>query len=228
MALLAGELGIPMEVLPASSYDGVVDAMTSGAADLAVMGPAAYIMASHRKPGLEPFASLTTKGWAFTPEGSFNYSALLVSTDSDFRKPQGLRGARAALSDPASTSGNLILRASFPAVSGGEFDTFFGAWTYTGRVDSAFVSSSRVDEYARRGRVAASEQRVIWQSDPLHYDPFVFSARLCEPIKARVRELMTTPSPLLSRYLANVGAKGVTPISHADHEILEHLVLSKG
>lgn len=237
--LIAGELGIPVQVLPASSYESVVDAVTSGVADMVVLGPAAYIMASHREPGLEPFASLTMKGGAFTPEGSFYYSVLVVTADSDFQKPQDLRGASVAMSDPASTSGNLIPRASFPGVTGGEFDTFFSAWTYagghdraldallSGRVDSAFVASTRVDEYVRRGVVAESELRVLWQSSPLHYDPFVFSAQLCESLKARVRELMKTPSPLLSRYLTNIGARGVTPVSHADYEILDHLILPR-
>ncbi|MFL1407178.1 phosphate/phosphite/phosphonate ABC transporter substrate-binding protein [Marinobacter sp. M1N3S26] len=234
--LLAEGLGVPVDILPASSYDSVMDAVTTGAADMGVMGPAAYILAVRREPGLIPFASLAMEGGSFTAEGSFYYSMLLVRADDDFHETQDLRGASVALGDPASTSGNLIPRALFPETSDNGFDAFFGTLTYTGghdraldaliagRVDGAFVSSSRVDEYVRRGKVSVDELRVIWRSGPLHYDPFVFSARLCEPVRARVRELMMTPSPQLSRYLKNVGAKRVTEVTHQDYQIMEPLL----
>lgn len=234
--LLVEGLGVPVDILPASSYASVIDAMTTGAADMAVMGPAAYLLAVQQEPGLSPFATLAMESGRFTTEGSSYYSMLLVGADSEFDDTLDLRGASVALGDPASTSGNLVPRALFPEAAGEGFDGFFGALTYTGghdraldaliagRVDGAFVSSSRVDEYVQRGKVSVDGLRVIWRSGPLHYDPFVFSARLCEPVKARVRELMMTPSPQLSRYLNNVGAKRVTPVAHQDYQILEPLI----
>ena len=56
--LLVEGLGVPVDILPASSYASVIDAMTTGAADMAVMGPAAYLLAVQQEPGLSPFATL--------------------------------------------------------------------------------------------------------------------------------------------------------------------------
>lgn len=238
--LLAEGLGMPVEVLPASSYDSVIDAMTSGAADMAVLGPASYVLAARREPGLRPFASLSAEGGPFTPGGSSYHSLLLVQGDSGVDRLEDLRGSRVGLGDPSSTSGTLVPRVSFPEMVGVSLDDFFGAEVYTGghdraldaliggRVDAAFVSSSRLDEYVLRGRVAEDSLRVIWRSVPLHHDPFVFSAGVCEPVRARVKALMTTPSPALRRFLHNVNANAVTPVSSEDYRIVDKLIPSPG
>src|SRR5690606_38204999 len=56
---LSTALGIPVEIVPASSYESVIDAIVSGGVDIAWLGPASYILARQRDPRIEPFASLT-------------------------------------------------------------------------------------------------------------------------------------------------------------------------
>lgn len=234
--LLSEGLGVPVEILPASSYDGVMDAIISGAADMAVMGPASYILGARREPGLLPFASLAVEGGAYTPAGSSYYSLLLVHDRSDVKVLDDLQGSRVALGDPSSTSGTLVPKVSLPDLTGASLENFFGTQVYTGghdralnallegRVDAAFVSSSRVDEYVRRGLVAEDTFRVMWQSESLHYDPFVFSASLCESVQAQVKALMMTPSEQREQFLDNVNATAITNVSREDFRIIEKLI----
>ncbi len=92
-----GGLGMPVELVRATSYESVMDGVLSGGVDLAVMGgPASYVIAHRTDPGgLDAFASLTTEAGLFTPEGgSFYYSLLVVPTAAGgINSIEGLRNA---------------------------------------------------------------------------------------------------------------------------------------
>ncbi|XKH02219.1 phosphate/phosphite/phosphonate ABC transporter substrate-binding protein [Marinobacter nauticus] len=236
IALLREGLGMQVEVLRSSSYESAVDALVSGAVDVAVLGPAAYIMARSRDAGIEPFASLAVQPGSYTPAGSFYYSLLLVNADSPSRQPADLQGARVALTDPASTSGALIPKTEFSDVVNRSLPAFFGGQLYAGGhdkamdaliaddVDAAFVSSSRVDEYVSRGVIGEDGFRVIWRSSPLHYDPFVFRSGLCDSLKRKIETLMTTPSQQRRDFLDSQQATDITRVDHSDYRPLERLV----
>ncbi|WP_372994508.1 phosphate/phosphite/phosphonate ABC transporter substrate-binding protein [Marinobacter sp.] len=236
IALISDTLGVPVEVVRASSYESVIDSIVSGGVDVAVMGPAAYMIARGRNAGIEPFASLAVDGGHFTPEGSFYNSILIVGSDSTVSEPEDLKGARIALGDPSSTSGAVVPKALFPEVVGVPFDRFFGALVYAGghdkamnalidrQVDAAFVSSARADEYLKRGMIGTDSFRVLWRSPPLHYDPFVFRSDLCHSVRQQVLDLLTTPSPRLRDFLESQHASGITRVQHEDYQALERLM----
>ncbi|HCF2889729.1 TPA: PhnD/SsuA/transferrin family substrate-binding protein, partial [Pseudomonas aeruginosa] len=75
---LRQELSMPVEIVPMSSYESVIDAIVSGGVDVAWMGPASYLLAHQRDPNIEPFASLTIDEGHFTPAGH-HYQALLLT-----------------------------------------------------------------------------------------------------------------------------------------------------
>ncbi|HAC29913.1 MAG TPA: phosphate/phosphite/phosphonate ABC transporter substrate-binding protein, partial [Marinobacter hydrocarbonoclasticus] len=58
ITLLEQGLGMPVELVRATSYESVMDGVLSGGVDLAVMGPASYVIAHRTDPGLDAFASL--------------------------------------------------------------------------------------------------------------------------------------------------------------------------
>lgn len=233
LALLSDEFGVPVDLIRASSYESAIDSIVSGAVDVAMLGPASYIIARRRNPGIEAFASLAVEAGHFTPEGSFYNSMLIVNGGTGVEHREDLRGARVALGDPSSTSGAVIPKATFPEVVGVPFDRFFGALVYAGghdkamdallgsNVDAAFVSSARADEYLRRGIISADSFRVLWRSTPLHYDPFVFRNDLCHSVRQKLLELMTTPSPRLRDFLDSQHAIRITPVRHEDYQALE-------
>ncbi len=236
MTLISEGLGVPVEMVRASSYESVIDSMVSGAVDVAVLGPAAYMIAHRRNAGIEAFASLAVDGGHFTPAGSFYYSILIVRGDSDATAARELRGARVALGDPSSTSGALIPKAVFPDAVGLPFGQFFGARVFAGghdksmdallagTVDAAFVSSARADEYLKRGMISRDTFRVLWRSPPLHYDPFVFRGDLCHSVRQGIIDLMTTPSERLQDFLESQHASGITRVTHGDYEALDRLM----
>ena len=75
---LEAALGVPVSMVPASSYESVVDAVVSGGVDIAWLGPASYALAQQRDPRIEPFASLAIRNGYFTPAGH-HYQALLLA-----------------------------------------------------------------------------------------------------------------------------------------------------
>lgn len=225
---LSDAVDMPVEIVAASSYESVVDAIVSGGVDIAWLGPASYVLAHQRDARIEPFASLTIKSGYFTPAGH-HYQALLLTRRETASDLAGLRGKRVALSDPASTSGSVVPNAEFSAQQGMSLSTFFGSVAYTGshdksldalldgRVDAAFVASVRADDYLNSGKIQRDTFNVLWRSNDIYYDPYVFSATLCPALKALIRTAMLTELDGLATFLASQDASGITPVSHAEY-----------
>lgn len=224
---LSKATGMSVEIVPSSSYESVVDAIVSGGVDIAWLGPASYMLAYQRDPRIEPFASLTISHGYFTPAGH-HYQALLLA-GSKIPDIEALRGKRVVLTDPASTSGNIVPNAEFSAVVDQPLAQFFGAVAYSGshdksldallagKADAVFVSSVRADEYLNRGLIGRDTFKVLWRSEPIYYDPFVFSGTLCGALKDRIRNAMLNDQQGLVQFLDSQEASGIVPVSHAEY-----------
>lgn len=225
---LSAAVGVPAAIVPASSYESVVDAVVSGGVDIAWLGPAAYVLAQQRDPRIEPFASLTINNGYFTPAGH-HYQALLLARRGTADDVASLRGKRGALSDPASTSGSVVPNVEFSAQVGEPLAQFFGSVVFTGshdksldallegRVDAAFVASVRADAYLNSGRIERDTFNVLWRSERIYYDPYVFSGSLCGEYKARIRAAMLENQDGLAAFLASQDASGIAPVSRAEY-----------
>lgn len=232
---LNNRLQMPVEIVPAASYESVVDAVVSGGVDVAWLGPASYILAYQRDPRIEPFASLTISEGHFTP-GGHHYQALLLARREAGGAIEGLRGLRGALSDPASTSGSVVPNAEFSAQVGMPLAQFFGSVVFSGshdksldallenRVDAAFVASVRADAYLNEGRIGPDTFRLLWRSQPLYYDPYVFSGQLCPALKERIRRAMLEDQEGLASFFASQNATGIAPVSHTEYRSLLRLL----
>lgn len=238
LAYLSNVLGIPAEIVPASSYESVVDAIVSGGVDIAFLGPASYLLAYQRDPHIEPFASLTINRGYFTPAGH-HYQALLLTPLEQASNLEALRNKRVALSDPASTSGSMVPNVEFSAQVGMPLTQFFSSVVYTGshdksldallegRVEAAFVASVRADAYLNTGRISASTFNVLWRSERIYYDPYVFSSGLCSEYKARIRSAILGDPQALAGFLTSQDATGFTSVSHAEYEPLLRIMQTK-
>jgi phosphonate transport system substrate-binding protein len=228
---LGTALEMPVEIVHASSYESVIDAIVSGGVDIAWLGPASYILAHQRDPRIEPFASLTISPGYFTPAGH-HYQSLLLTRRGVATDLNALRGTQLALTDPASTSGSVVPNAEFSARVGMALPQFFSSVVYSGshdksldalldrRVDAAFVSSVRVDAYLNSGKIKRDTFTVQWHSEPIYYDPFVFSGTLCPALKERIRAAMLNGQSDLSSFLDAQEASGIVPANHAEYEPL--------
>lgn len=225
---LSSATGIPVEIVPSSSYESVVDAIVSGGVDIAWLGPASYMLAYQRDPRIEPFASLTISNGFFTPAGH-HYQALLLARSEVASSIEALRGKRVVLTDPASTSGSLVPNTEFSKLTGIPLAQFFGSIAYSGshdksldalinrKADAAFVSSVRADEYLTNGLIQRDTFKVLWRSEPIYYDPFVFSGSVCGPLKEKIRAAMLNDQQGLAGFLASQKASGIAPVSHAEY-----------
>ncbi|KHL70751.1 phosphonate ABC transporter, periplasmic phosphonate-binding protein [Pseudomonas flexibilis] len=236
--LLGEGLGIPVQMVPAGSYAGAIDAVVSGGVDLAMLGPAAYLLARQRDPHIEAFATPTLAQGHFTPAGAYYHALLVVRADRDVQTLADLRGARVALSDPASTSGSVIPNLEFPTAVGRPLQRFFAGQLYTGshekaldalldgKVEAAFVSSPRADDYLRRGLISTRSLRVLWRSQPIPNDPLVFSSGLCGELRQRIRALLLGDSPQLAAFLHAQQASGLAPVAQAAYQALEQTLIN--
>ncbi|NIF30107.1 phosphate/phosphite/phosphonate ABC transporter substrate-binding protein [Pantoea sp. Tr-811] len=227
--------GVPVELVIAASYESVVDAIVSGGADIARLGPASYVLAQRRDPRIEPFATFTLSAGPFTPAGS-HYQALLLTRGDGPDDIEALRGKRVALSDPASTSGSLVPSAEFPAQVGAPLARFFASLVYAGthdkalealldgRVEAAFVASERADAYLLKHHLAPSALKVQWRSQPIYYDPYVFSASLCPAVKQRIRAAMLEDPKALAAFVASQDASGLVPVTQAEYAPLRRMM----
>jgi len=232
---LSQATGVPVELVIAASYESVVDAIVSGGADIARLGPASFVLAQRRDPRVEPFATFTLSAGPYTAAGN-HYQALLLTRADSADGIDTLRGKRLALSDPASTSGSLVPSVEFAAHVGAPLPRFFGSLVYAGnhdkalealldgRVDAAFVASERADAYLARHALAPSTLKVQWRSRPIYYDPYVFSANLCPALKSRIRKAMLDDPGALADFVASQDASGLVPVSQAEYEPLRQLM----
>jgi phosphonate transport system substrate-binding protein len=233
---LSDSLHIPVDLVPtSSSYESVIDAVVSGGADIAWLGPASYVMASQRDPRVEPFASLTISPGYFTPAGN-HYQSLLLTRHGAFSQIEALRGAQVALSDPASTSGSVVPNFEFSAKVSQPLTRFFSSVVYAGshskaldalldsRVDAAFVASVEVDAYLNNGRIKPDTFDVLWRSEPIYYSPYVFSGALCPELKDQIRTAMFSNQNGLSAFLKSQEATGLVPVSQAEYESLSWMM----
>lgn len=215
----------PVVLLPAASYGNVIEALVSGRADLAELGPAAYAIAKKRASDLVAFASFSKLSAPYTPSETFYQALLIVRQDSKFKQIDDLRGKRLSLTDPASTSGALIPAQIFAKTLGTPLPQYFQRVSFAGShdraiqavqkglVDAAFVSSSRLDEAVLKGSLSKGELRVLWESFPIPYDPFVLRGRLCSPLAEKIRTAFLENSPALDEMFNSLQIKGFTSVN---------------
>lgn len=233
---LRATLGIPVEVYAAPSYGAVVEALLSGAVHLARLGPASYVSARRADPMLTAFASYATKASAFQPAGAFYHSLLIVRAGGGIKDLKDLRGKRLALVDPGSTSGALIPRHVFAKQLGQPLESYFSQVGYTGshtqsvnrvlagQIDAAFVGSQNLATETASHPARERQVRVVWRSDPIPTDPFVFRGQLCDALKEKIRAAFFNGGGAQSaEVLDKLNLARFVPVSDQDYRIVREL-----
>jgi phosphonate transport system substrate-binding protein len=232
---LRATLRIPVEIYIPHSYGAVIEGLASGAIHIARLGPASFVAANRIDPQVTAFASYAHKANAFTPAGAFYFSMLVVRASSEFRDIDSLRGKRLLLVDPDSTSGALIPKYAFAKTLGVPLDAHFGHIGYTGshnqsvnkvlqgQADAAFVGSTNLAA-AIEDSGKAKEVRVIWRSDPIPRDPFVFRGQLCDFYKQQIANVfLGRESERTARLLTNLDATRFVPVSNENYQTLREM-----
>ena len=111
LAKMIGDmLGVPLEIEPAASYESLVQAISKGETDIALLSPVSYIRARIQQPRLQLVARVISQGVA-------EYASFIVVRAED--PAQGLadlQGRRMAWVDRISASGFIYPLAAFRRV----------------------------------------------------------------------------------------------------------------
>ena len=224
-----------------TSYASVVEGLLSHFVDIAVLGPYTYVIANSKDPTVEVFATYAKRPGHMQEEGPGYRGVLISKKGTKYTSIKSLKGSLVGLTDPGSTSGNLMPRVAFTKVIGMDLEKFFSKVVYTGshelstvavvqgKVDAAFVASHRFDNVVNKGEATLEGVNILWQSDPIPQDPFVYRNTLCNDIKANIREtfLDLKGKPGSKTFLDNVKSNTFVEMSSDDYNIIRDLKKAK-
>ena len=224
-----------------TSYASVVEGLLSKFVDVAVLGPYSYVIANSKDKSIEVFATYAKRPGHMQEEGPGYRGVLISKRGSRFTSIDSLKGSTLGLTDPGSTSGNLMPRVAFTKVIGKDLEKFFGKVVYTGshelssvavvkgKVDAAFVATHRFDNVVNKGEASLDGVNILWKSDPIPQDPFVYRNTLCGNIKAKIREtfLNLKGQPGAKQFLDNVKSNTFVRMSSDDYNIIRDLKKAK-
>jgi len=233
--------GKKVEFYMPTSYSTVVEALIGKWVDVAVLGPYSYVIANSKDPEVEVFATYAKKPGYIQEEGPGYKAALITKKGSKFTTIESLKGAVIGLTDPASTSGNLVPRVVFTKVINQPLEDYFSKIVYTGghdlstmavyegKVDAAFVATHRFDNVVERGMVKKEDFNYLWYSPAIPQDPFVYRASLCPEIKQKIEETFMTlqNEPACAAFLENVNSNKFVKMTSADYDVIRDLKKAK-
>lgn len=238
MAKLTGK---KIEFFMPTSYASVVEALLGGFVDVAVLGPYTYIIANSKDPNIEVFATYAKRPGHLQEEGPGYKAALVSKKGSKFTSIESLKGATIGLTDPGSTSGNLVPRVVFTKVIGRPLEDYFSKVVYTGshelstvavhqgKVDAAFVATHRFDNVVNKGEVKLAEYNVLWSSPAIPQDPFVYRESLCDEIKAKIADTFLGLKDQMEakKFLDNVKSNTFVKMTSSDYDVIRDLKKAK-
>ena len=239
---LKANTGKNIEFYMPTSYASVAEALLGGFVDIAVLGPYGYITVKKQDPSIEVFATYAKKKGFMQKEGPGYESVLISKKGSKFTTEQSLKGTTVGHADPGSTSGDLIPRVVWAnqhmktdadkfwkriVYTGGHDLTTLGV--YSGKLDAGFVASHRFDNVVAKGQVKLEDFNILWTSPPVPQDPFVYSGKLCDPIKKAVRDtfLALGSDPGAQKFLANLKSAKFVEMTDKDYDVIRTLALAK-
>ena len=233
--------GKKIEFFLPTSYASVVEGLLGGFVHVAVLGPYSYVIANDKDPSIEVFATYAKKPGHMQEEGPGYRAALITKKGSKFDSIESIKGSTLGLVDPGSTSGNLMPRVVFGDVIGMDLDDYFSRVVYTGshelssvavgegKVDAAFVATHRFDNVVNKGEIKLEDVNILWQSDPIPQDPFVFRNNLCDNVKDQIKDtfLGLKDEPSAKTFLDNVKSNTFVPMASTDYDIIRALKKAK-
>ncbi|MDX1486840.1 MAG: phosphate/phosphite/phosphonate ABC transporter substrate-binding protein [Acidiferrobacterales bacterium] len=238
MAKLTGK---KIQFFMPTSYASVVEAMLGGFVQVAVLGPYSYVIASEKDPKIEVFATYAKRRGHMQEEGPGYKAALITKKGTKFTSIESLKGATIGLTDPGSTSGNLVPRVVFTKIIGKGLEDYFGKVVYTGshelstvavlqgKVDAAFVATHRFDNVVNKGEAKLSDVNILWSSPAIPQDPFVYRNTLCPELRAKIAEtfLGLKDQPAAKKFLDNVKSDTFVKMTSADYDVIRDLKKAK-
>ena len=190
-AAIGRETGMKFELRAAQSYSAVVEAMCSGTADIAFVGPVTFLQAS--KKGCAEFLAVSV-----TSGRSEYYSALFALRDKGIATLADVRGKRVAFGDINSTTSfvypvamlmdkgiNPGLDLRMVRLTGSHANSLSAL--IASRVDVAALSLDSYNKALNENAPGARNVVVVGISEPIPNPPLIMNSRLPKAQKAALR-----------------------------------------
>lgn len=191
---LSEELDRPVELEVPTSYNAVVEAMSSGELDLAYFGGLTYVQARERAD----VSPLVTEVNPDTGDTTYR-SQIITQPDSDIEEVEDLEGEDFAFGSVSSTSGSL-----YPSImldeAGIDYRNDLGEVAYTGGHDTTAqaVANGRVvaggiedrilTDLVEDGTISEDDIRVVEESEPIQGYPWVVRDELPDQLEEDVAQ----------------------------------------
>jgi len=241
--LIETTFDVPVKLLPAADYAGVIQAFAAKQIELSYMSPAAYAQAWLQSDG--NIVPLTTSQ---EQDGTTYYvSVLYVRTDSGITTLEQLKGKSLAWADPNSASGYLIPRSEFRQMGiDPEPGKYFGRTGFAGGHEQAVVAVLNrqydagvtwasgvgdVNEGYTRGNLRImvekkmldmKDLRIIWKSRPIENGPLAVRGDTPAEFQADMLALhLAIPKAYPAIYHAvDMGSSQAwVPVKHSDYQV---------
>ncbi len=184
--------GLNFDIKVGQSYSAVVEAMCSGAADIAWYGPASYLQAKGR--GCAELLALAVRNGE-----SVYYSGIFARIEANVNSIRDLKGKKIALGDINSTSSfnvpvAMMLSSGFdPARDAGVINM---AGTHAnvlkalaeGLVDAGGASFDSFEKAVNAKAIDPSKIKVLAKSAPIPYPPLAVHPAVSSAVKAKLRD----------------------------------------
>ena len=190
MSYLGEGMGREVDLIVASDYAAVVEAMRYGHADIARLSPVGYVTAISEGAEIEPLV-VGVKLETGLP-GYYAYLVARAKTDvSD------LSSLTFAFVDPSSTSGYVVPAIHLEEQGIEPADVLFAGShqaailaVQNGSVDVAAVASNRLETALSEGVIQDGELEIIWQSPLIPNCPVAVQSSMPDRDRARLKELL--------------------------------------
>lgn len=184
--------GLRFDIRVGQSYGAVVEALCSGAADIAFVGPVTYVQANQRH-----CADLLAVG--VQGGQSIYYAGIFTKKSSPIHTIKDLKGKRVAFGDVNSTSSfvfpmTMIMDAGLDPVrdlaairlAGSHANSL--AALVQGQVDASALSFDSFDKAIGQKAVDPTTIRVVARSIAIPYPPIIMNSRLPPGLKAGLKK----------------------------------------
>ncbi len=215
---LHNHMNVPIELVSASSYQGVITAMANNQLEFVWLGPKSYIEAADRANAEALLIELNMQ------KQPGYHGVFIVPADSPIKSLHDARGKRFAFTDPNSTSGCLVPSTVLFDELGEPAESFFGEVFFSGahgtsilqvannEIDIAATNDLDLAKLVQKGSIQPDDIRVIYTSDLIPGSPLAARRDVPKSLKLAFIEavLKLNDKPAVLEQLQNGGYERVS------------------
>jgi len=240
--------GKKVEIYLTTSYAAQIEALLGGFAQIANLGPFAYVMATEKDPDLQVFATYVVKPMPqYFIKGGPQYQGLLVSRKgSKYTSIESIKGQDIAFPDPGSTSGWLVPNVLFTkeALGGKLLDDYFGQLVFSGshdaailavmnnKVAAAFTWDAAPYRLWKTGAIKVPPNEalnVLWTSPEIPLDPYTYRKSMNADLKAKIKQAFLTwnEQPESAEFFKEIASTKFVAMKDSDYDVVRKLYEAK-